>query len=346
MPGRRMSRTSRPSLGQQKKRTSRPKVWFPWISSMDIPNFLGPTPSWERGEEREPWISMDIPNCLAPTPSWKRGEEERGGGESGTERGGGDRGRREGEERWGRRDGGGEMGEERWGRRDGGGERGRREGEERWGRREGEEMGEGSSLLEPIIRDLKITSTSTERQKRSQNSAPVLVIFFGNSLVFSRKIITSTGFYRYCAPGASAPVVVKNQSPISRYRRQHRPYRWNRPVGMEGTGSPTLEEQAIKTKAYREPPQNQTLSRAPRFGRNLPSLFRCSSLSVFCLFLIFHLFPFLFLLGQEQTTAIYWKIRNFTPTVSALTPFRTSGPKIAQKALRGALSGPGPGALL
>ena len=62
--------------------------------------------------------------------------------------------------------------------------------------------------------DLKITSTSTERQKRSQNLAPVLVIISGNSLVFSRKIITSTGFYRCCAPGASAPVVVKNQSPI------------------------------------------------------------------------------------------------------------------------------------
>ena len=55
---------------------------------------------------------------------------------------------------------------------------------------------------------------STERQKRSQILAPALVIVSGNSLVFSRKIITSTGFYRYCAPGASAPVVVKNQSPI------------------------------------------------------------------------------------------------------------------------------------
>ena len=37
--------------------------------------------------------------------------------------------------------------------------------------------------------------------------------FSGNSLVFSRKIITSTGFYRYCAPDASAPVVVINESP-------------------------------------------------------------------------------------------------------------------------------------
>ena len=58
------------------------------------------------------------------------------------------------------------------------------------------------------IGDLKITSTSTERQKRSQNLAPVLVIISGNSLVFSRKIITSTtGFYRCCAAGAPAPVV-------------------------------------------------------------------------------------------------------------------------------------------
>ena len=48
--------------------------------------------------------------------------------------------------------------------------------------------------------DLKITSTSTERQKRSQNLAPVLVIISGHSLVFSRKIITSLGFYRCCAP--------------------------------------------------------------------------------------------------------------------------------------------------
>ena len=62
--------------------------------------------------------------------------------------------------------------------------------------------------------DLKITSTSTERQKRSQNLAPVLLIISGKSLVFSRKIITSTDFYRYCAPDASAPVVVINQSPI------------------------------------------------------------------------------------------------------------------------------------
>ena len=53
---------------------------------------------------------------------------------------------------------------------------------------------------------------STERQQRSQNLAAVLVIISGNSLVFSRKIITSTGFYRCCAAGASAPVVVQKIS--------------------------------------------------------------------------------------------------------------------------------------
>ena len=45
----------------------------------------------------------------------------------------------------------------------------------------------------------KITSTGTEGQKLHENLAPVLVIISGKSLVFSRKIITSTGFYRYCA---------------------------------------------------------------------------------------------------------------------------------------------------
>ena len=54
---------------------------------------------------------------------------------------------------------------------------------------------------------------SIEGQKLQENSAPVLVIISGNSLVFTRKIITSTGFYRYCAADASAPVVVINQSP-------------------------------------------------------------------------------------------------------------------------------------
>ena len=68
-------------------------------------------------------------------------------------------------------------------------------------------------FLTQLLGDLKITSTSTERQERSQNLAPVLVIISGSSLVFSRKIITSTGFYRCCAPDASAPVVLKNQSP-------------------------------------------------------------------------------------------------------------------------------------
>ena len=63
------------------------------------------------------------------------------------------------------------------------------------------------------FRRQKIPSTSTERQKRSQNLAPVLVIISGNSLVFSRKMITSTGSYRCCAAGTSAPVVVKIQSP-------------------------------------------------------------------------------------------------------------------------------------
>ena len=75
------------------------------------------------------------------------------------------------------------------------------------------------------IGGLKITSNSTERQKRSQNLAPVLVIISGNSLVFfSRKPITSTGFYRCCALSASA--VVKNQYPILRppYLLRHGPF--------------------------------------------------------------------------------------------------------------------------
>ena len=58
-----------------------------------------------------------------------------------------------------------------------------------------------------------MTSTSTEGQKLHENVAPVLVIISGKSLVLSRKVITSTGFYRYCAPDASAPVVVINESP-------------------------------------------------------------------------------------------------------------------------------------
>ena len=42
----------------------------------------------------------------------------------------------------------------------------------------------------------------------------VLVMISGTSLVFSRKFITRTGFYRCCTLDASAPVVVRNQSPI------------------------------------------------------------------------------------------------------------------------------------
>ena len=58
----------------------------------------------------------------------------------------------------------------------------------------------------PIIRSLKnYQYNSTEGQKLHENLAPVLVIISGKSLVFSRKIITSTVFYRYCAPDASAP---------------------------------------------------------------------------------------------------------------------------------------------
>ena len=61
----------------------------------------------------------------------------------------------------------------------------------------------------PKIGDSKITSTSTEGQKRSQNLAPVLVIISGNSLVFSWKLLQQYWFlHRCCAPGASAPVVV------------------------------------------------------------------------------------------------------------------------------------------
>ena len=65
-----------------------------------------------------------------------------------------------------------------------------------------------------FCRRLKNYQCQYREAKRSQNLAPVLVTNSGNSLEFSRKIIASTGFYRCCAPGASAPVVVKNQSPI------------------------------------------------------------------------------------------------------------------------------------
>ena len=70
-----------------------------------------------------------------------------------------------------------------------------------------------ASLVTPNHRRRKITSTSTEGQTLHENLAPVLVIISEKSLVISRKIITSTGFYWYCAPDASAPVVVINESP-------------------------------------------------------------------------------------------------------------------------------------
>ena len=58
-----------------------------------------------------------------------------------------------------------------------------------------------------------------EGQKLHENLAPVLVIICRKSLVFSRKSITSTGFYWYCAPGASAPVVVVNESPTQHQQK-------------------------------------------------------------------------------------------------------------------------------
>ena len=56
------------------------------------------------------------------------------------------------------------------------------------------------ALLQKGHSETQITSTSTERQKRRQNLALALVIISGNSLVFSRKMITSTGFYRRLRP--------------------------------------------------------------------------------------------------------------------------------------------------
>ena len=47
----------------------------------------------------------------------------------------------------------------------------------------GKKEGFHGALHLSYIGDFKITSTSTERQKRSQNLAPALVIIFGNSLV-------------------------------------------------------------------------------------------------------------------------------------------------------------------
>ena len=51
------------------------------------------------------------------------------------------------------------------------------------------------------------------RKNLHVNLAPVLVILSGKSPGFSRKISTSTGFCRYCAPDASAPVALINESP-------------------------------------------------------------------------------------------------------------------------------------
>ena len=67
------------------------------------------------------------------------------------------------------------------------------------------------------IGDQKFTSTTVLKGKNvAKIFAPVLVIILWNSLVFPRKILTSTEFYRRCAPDAPAPVVVKNQSPKKR----------------------------------------------------------------------------------------------------------------------------------
>ena len=68
----------------------------------------------------------------------------------------------------------------------------------------------------PFVGAWKITSTSTEGQKLHEILAPVLVIIPENLSGISKEMITSTGFYRYCAPDASAPVVVINKSPILR----------------------------------------------------------------------------------------------------------------------------------
>ena len=51
-----------------------------------------------------------------------------------------------------------------------------------------------------ISRSLKNYQYSTAGQKFHEILAPLLVIFSGNPLVFSRKIITSSGFYRHCPP--------------------------------------------------------------------------------------------------------------------------------------------------
>ena len=62
-------------------------------------------------------------------------------------------------------------------------------------------------------RSLKNYQDSTEGQKFRQNLAPVMVIISGNSLAFSRKLLSVLVIIlRHCAPDAPAPVV-KNQSP-------------------------------------------------------------------------------------------------------------------------------------
>ena len=69
-----------------------------------------------------------------------------------------------------------------------------------------------TAIHQKILGDQKITSTSAERQKRSQNLAPVLVTISGNSLVFSRKIITSTAKLR---AQAAFPQAQRSLSPSS-----------------------------------------------------------------------------------------------------------------------------------
>ena len=56
------------------------------------------------------------------------------------------------------------------------------------------------------IRSLKNYQSSTEEQKRHQHLAPVLVIIAGISLVFSRNIFASTGFFSGAVPRRSARV--------------------------------------------------------------------------------------------------------------------------------------------
>ena len=50
------------------------------------------------------------------------------------------------------------------------------------------------------FRSLKNDQYSTEGQISLKNLAPVLVMNSGNSLVFSRKIVASTGFYPILRP--------------------------------------------------------------------------------------------------------------------------------------------------